>query len=232
MQDEREPNAQTFAPTRVPETRPGPEGGRRHANRLARTRSLADAAIACFLAKGIDGTTIDDVVGAADMAKGSFYRYFTNKEDLVVAIFRPVRERVVAAMDRCSRAVEAAEAPEALELAYAELAGDLLAVLTQAPEVIRLFLQERHGPPSLARVPVVELDTAIREHAIRMAEAGRTHGLLRPLDARIGAMTVVGAVHELLWQQFAGRGHDDPALGASELVEIVLHGVRAPAKET
>jgi len=45
-----------------------------------------DAAATLFIARGIDATTIDDIVAAADVAKGTFYHYFTAKTDVVVAL--------------------------------------------------------------------------------------------------------------------------------------------------
>lgn len=43
---------------------------------------LLDAAKNCFLNKGIDNTTIDDIVNQAKVAKGTFYLYFHNKRDI------------------------------------------------------------------------------------------------------------------------------------------------------
>lgn len=43
---------------------------------------LLDAAKDCFLNKGIDNTTIDDIVNKAEVAKGTFYLYFHNKRDI------------------------------------------------------------------------------------------------------------------------------------------------------
>lgn len=37
-----------------------------------------------LLAQGIRKTSIDDVVRAADMAKGTFYQHFLNKEDFII----------------------------------------------------------------------------------------------------------------------------------------------------
>lgn len=221
------PSSPSYRPSRVPGARPGPEGGRRQQNRLARTQALVDAAVRCFLTQGLDGATIDDVVRAAEVAKGSFYRYFQNKEDVVEAIFLPVTARVGGAMGTCAEAVELAMDPEALESAYRTMASDLLAVFLEAPEVVKLFLQERHGPPTACRQPILVLDAAVREHAVRMARAGRTHGLLRPLDPTLSALVTVGAVHELLWQTLHGRGPADPTGSTVELIDLVLHGVRA-----
>ncbi|HKU97812.1 MAG TPA: TetR/AcrR family transcriptional regulator [Vineibacter sp.] len=64
-----------------------------------------DAAATLFIARGIDATTIDDIVAAADVAKGTFYHYFTAKTDVVVALRDRFSQgfvaRVAAAVDTC-----------------------------------------------------------------------------------------------------------------------------------
>lgn len=216
-----------YVPTKMPEERPGQEGGKRHRNRLARTRALCEAALDCFLAQGIDAVTIDDVVASANMSKGSFYRYFENKEALIAAVFAPVDEAVTGAMGRCAAALEASADESDLEGAYGVFAGELLMLLLDQPLAVRLFLQERHGPATAARAPILALDRALVELALRMVRAGRVTGLLRDSDPKVSGMMVLGAVHELLWQYFQGRGPDDLVTGARELIELVLHGVRA-----
>ena len=76
-------------PRHVPTLRPGPKGGKRDINRRRRTKEICDAGLSLFLQRGIEGVTIDDIVKSASVAKGSFYRYFQDKSDLVAAIFGP-----------------------------------------------------------------------------------------------------------------------------------------------
>ncbi|MCB9663050.1 MAG: TetR/AcrR family transcriptional regulator [Alphaproteobacteria bacterium] len=214
----------------MPEERPGPEGGRRHANRLARTRALCEAAVTRFLADGLDAVTIDEVARAADVSKGSFYRYFQNKEELIGAVFAPIGAEIRDAMGACAVALEAAREEPELTAAYGLLAARLLGVLGTQPEVIRLFLQERHGPATPARAAILALDAEVVELAVRLTHAGQASGLLRRVDPRVSATLVLGGVHELLWRTFLGTGPDDPVASAQQLIDIVLHGVRAPAE--
>jgi AcrR family transcriptional regulator len=46
---------------------------------------LKRAAMALFLARGFEATTIDDIATAADMSRRSFFHYFASKEDVVAA---------------------------------------------------------------------------------------------------------------------------------------------------
>ncbi|PKL45429.1 MAG: hypothetical protein CVV41_00095 [Candidatus Riflebacteria bacterium HGW-Riflebacteria-1] len=44
---------------------------------------LLEAGLDLFFEKGFERTTIDDIIGRADCGKGTFYRYFSNKETLM-----------------------------------------------------------------------------------------------------------------------------------------------------
>jgi AcrR family transcriptional regulator len=45
-------------------------------------RALVDAAREVFVARGFHGTRVDDIVEAAGVSHGAFYRYFRNKDEL------------------------------------------------------------------------------------------------------------------------------------------------------
>src|SRR5688500_8043688 len=105
-----------------PKKRPGPEGGKRDENRKKRSADLQKAALALFLARGIESVTIDEIMDRSKMAKGSFYRYFADKEDLVESLFLAVRGRVVDAFASAESELRAAASNDALMTAYQGLA--------------------------------------------------------------------------------------------------------------
>lgn len=76
----------------------------RQDRRKLRTRdALVGAAESLFAARGPDAVSIDEIVARADIAKGSFYNHFDDKDDLVREIARVIRgeiEREVAAMNK------------------------------------------------------------------------------------------------------------------------------------
>lgn len=53
---------------------------------LQTRRSLCDAARRLFAERGYHGTNLADITSAADKSPGIFYRYFTDKEDILAAI--------------------------------------------------------------------------------------------------------------------------------------------------
>lgn len=48
---------------------------------------IETVAVALFNRKGVEGTSVNDIVARAGIAKGTFYLYFRDKDDLINAVF-------------------------------------------------------------------------------------------------------------------------------------------------
>jgi len=66
--------------------------GRREEKREATRQEILNAARELFQKKGYDETSIDEIVVAANLAKGSFYYHFDSKESLVRALQKAIFE--------------------------------------------------------------------------------------------------------------------------------------------
>lgn len=218
----------TIAPSRAPASRPGPVGGKRDENRQRRTRALGEAALGLFLAHGIEAVTIDDIVDAADTAKGSFYRYFEDKTALVEALVAPVDAAVCTAFATCAESLQNAKGGAALAQPYRALAVSLGAVLFQHPDVIRLYLQEGRTPGTGARAPIARLATHIREGALRLAQVARDEGLVRDIHPGLSATMVQGACEAIAWRVLSGEDLAPVAEIPDAIIGLVLDGMRAP----
>jgi AcrR family transcriptional regulator len=213
-------------PPQLPGERPGQVGGKRDQNRRARTQGLLDAAQRLFLERGIENVSIDDITREANVAKGSFYRYFQDKEDLVVAALAPARTRVIGAFERAERKLLEATGPDRVRRAYMRLGRELAAALMSEPEITRLYLQESRAPAVHARVPVRELERDIAAAALRLSELAFSHGLLRRVPPQVSTLAVIGATERMLHAYFVGDLKLDPTAALTGIVSIVLDGMR------
>lgn len=74
--------------------------------RAARTReALVRAGQALFAERPVDAVAIDDIVQAAQVAKGSFYNHFPDREALVQAVTAEIRSEIEAAVGAANAGV-------------------------------------------------------------------------------------------------------------------------------
>jgi AcrR family transcriptional regulator len=217
------------SPRNVPSQRPGPAGGARDKNRRERVATIAGAGLALYLERGVDGVTVDELVAAAGVAKGSFYRYFRDQEQLVAALIEPLATRFDQAMRRCERALAAAPDAAALPAIYLTLAADMWQPVPGQRRALRLYLRECRGAAVGARRPIVTLAAAVERHAVHITKVARDRGLLREVDPRVVALLVVGAVERLLLAALSGTRLGPVTEVARTLVSVIVDGVRAPS---
>jgi AcrR family transcriptional regulator len=199
----------------------------RDRNRAAQRERLLEAGLECFVERGIANVTVDDITRRAKMAKGSFYRYADDKAALVDALFAPVAAAVEAALDRCDRALVTVDRA-ALAPVYVALATELAGIVARNLSHVRLYLQEARAAPIPERAPVHRLAVLLELRAIALAVRARKAGLVRAVDDRVVAFTVLGAIEALLHAQLGGRGIEANEIPGTvrALIDLVLGGVR------
>jgi AcrR family transcriptional regulator len=75
--------------------------------RWERTRAaLLNAGRTLFAARDIDGITVDQIVAAADVAKGSFYNHFVDKDVFAREIASSVRKQAEQLVDQVNAGIE------------------------------------------------------------------------------------------------------------------------------
>ncbi|GEB50281.1 MULTISPECIES: TetR family transcriptional regulator [Streptomyces] len=70
-----------------------------------RTRdALIRAAHELFVTQGYDATTVDQIAEAVDVSQRTFFRYFTNKEEVALSLHETINDRFYASL--CARPVD------------------------------------------------------------------------------------------------------------------------------
>jgi AcrR family transcriptional regulator len=191
--------------------------GPRSAKRETRRQELIDAAVAVFSAKGVSAVSVDDIVRAAGVAKGTFYLYFATKDDAVNAVATwmvdGVADRIeAAATDPTRSPIERLLAFGAgvREIGDEPYERDLIEVFHR-PE--NRALHDRVGARGLVRLtPVVA----------GIIAAGIERGDFRrqdPLRAAAYVMACFGSLHEVV------SAPEDLPDAIHELHRFVLRGL-------
>lgn len=64
-------------------------------DRVISRKMIREHALALFHEKGVKGTSVNDIVREAGIAKGTFYLYYKNKNDLIEEVFDSYRRQFI-----------------------------------------------------------------------------------------------------------------------------------------
>lgn len=190
---------------------------RREARRQVRRGELVDAALEVFSSRGVTAASVDDIVRAAGVAKGTFYLYFDSKDDAVNA----VAERMV---DEVGDRVEAAANSPGLSPPERLLTlGKALAEIGNQPyqrDLIAVF----HRPENRAvheRISVC-MRARLAPTLAAIIASGIAAGSFRSQDARLAASFVLGSF--TLLHDVVSDPDEMPAVTA-QLHTFILRGL-------
>ena len=148
-------------------------------NRAARTRlALMKAGRKLFAEHAAEGVTIDEIVLAAEVAKGSFYTHFADRDALVAAITQETREWV-------ERRVDAANA---------DVADPARRIARAVCVYLRFAFDEKEQAGVLSRVQAshTSLAAPLNQGLVEDVTRGLAEGRLTVATVESGALFVLG----------------------------------------
>lgn len=180
--------------------------------RRARTRAaLLQAGESLFAAQSVDAVSIDDIVAAADVAKGSFYNHFTDKEALAREIARQVRAEAEARVDQVNEGVT----DPARRMARAQTV--IVRFALENPERARAMMRLFAG----ATLPDAPLNRGVRSDI----EAGLARGAFRGLTVETGVLMAMGMAMVAVSRVLEPRGQTPAADLCRDLNFGLLRGL-------
>ncbi|WP_296599095.1 TetR/AcrR family transcriptional regulator [Phenylobacterium sp.] len=190
-------------------TQPSPQ---RPDRRRVRTRAaLLRAGQELFAARSVDGVSIDDIVGAADVAKGSFYNHFPDKDALARTLADEARRQVEALAAHMGAGVD-----DPAERVARALCGFTRQAAEQ-PEAARLGSRLFQG----AAIPDLPMDRGVRADI----QAGLQSGRFRGLSLEAGVLMAVGVVQIAVARALDTSASGPPSELARELGFGLLRGL-------
>jgi len=167
-----------------------------------RRDAILAAALEEFSARGFEATRLDDVAKRADVAKGTIYLYFRDKESLFQELIRTMLTPVIGSIE----ALGAADVPVSM------LAGRIVDLFvreiyeTRRKDVIRLMISEGRRFPKLAefyyREVLSRIIAAMRAILGRAAARGEVPQGLVDFPQIIAAPGLVAIVWSGLFERF------------------------------
>jgi AcrR family transcriptional regulator len=204
----------------MPITEPAPNGkikgalrkvpNRRDRRKLATRQALLDATLALLASRSIDALSVDEIAMRADVAKGTFYNYFVDKDALKRELAAHVRGRLE---DEIARANEGIGDPaKRIGRAFCCVLRFCLGAPEQAAALARLFPH--------ATDPAAPLNSGARRDAADGIAQGRI--VASSEDAAIAC--IVG-----VFMAAVNRALDLPSGRVREFAQglgvILLHGL-------
>ncbi|HLN92153.1 MAG TPA: TetR/AcrR family transcriptional regulator [Patescibacteria group bacterium] len=198
--------------------RRGPNSGREKRDRILR------AAVKIFSRKGFFNSKVSEIARAAEVADGTIYLYFRNKDDLLISLFEEKMGEVVADVRR--RIANGGNALEKLKI-FIENHMDLLEREAGLVEVLQVEL--RQSTKFLKDYTPVKFFEYL-EIISDILEEGRREGVLRPdLNISIARRAIFGALDELSLTYILSRKPKyHPSVTAAELCRLLLEGLCVP----
>jgi AcrR family transcriptional regulator len=182
--------------------RPQASGGGREARSAARRDAILAAALEEFSARGFEATRLDDVAKRADVAKGTIYLNFRDKEALFQELIRAMLTPIIGSIE----AMGTAELPVNV---LAERIVDLFVTEvyeTRRKDVIRLMITEGRRFPKLAefyyREVLSRIIAAVRGLLARAAARGEVPAALVEFPQIIAAPGLVAIIWSGLFERF------------------------------
>ena len=221
-----------------PESGEPPADGRsaRAQRRREETRSaILEAARVVFRTQGYHQASVADIVQQATVARGTFYLYFDNKQDVLHVLLERFLESIRAQVQRISTGPGAAAPIDQVRANF----GRILACIEEQQDVATIFFASEATLDEESRARIDTFWAQVEGMVADALSVGQALGLVRPCNRAATAVMALGAVRGLFARMLrASDGSELEGLGSpedlvEELIPFVLRGLlRDPGQST
>ncbi len=183
---------------------------------------IIEAATRIFAEKGFFKATVSDVARAAEVAEGTIYLYFKNKDDLLISIFESSMDMFIREVEQALKGVsdpkERLRTLITLHLGLVENHRELAQVLHVELRASSMFMREYTGDKLRQYLRIIQ----------QIIEDGQKDGTFRKeIDPYVLRRTIFGALDELglKWVLSKRKGPLDQF--SKQIVDLFLNGLVA-----
>jgi len=187
-----------------------------------RRRQILASAKAVFADAGYHGASIHAIIERAQIARGTFYLYFSSK----AAVFDSILDQAMTDLRAKLRRIDVADtaaAPPQVQLRE-QIVSALEYVVRDRP-LATMLITAGHTPDAEATERLDQFFAEVRDLLKRALETGVEIGLLRPCKAELVAAAMLGMIRgviELIIHQTDAPTVDEVV---SEMLMVALRGV-------
>ena len=151
-----------------------------------RLDELMAAAEKLFLAKGVEATTINDIVEAAQVAKGTFYHYFSSKNDMLDALGKRYTEKFLGSLEKAMEVCAADDWVGRLDV-WIHASVETYLKTFRTHDIV--YTNHHHHDRSN------QAKSAILDQLLEIIEGGSSAGVWAPEQPRVVALLIYSGVH-------------------------------------
>jgi AcrR family transcriptional regulator len=197
---------------------------------LARREERRLQILACardaFAEHGYQGVTVDDVVGRAQIARGTFYLYFDDKRAVLDALVDEFLERI----GSCIVGIDIAHAELSPREQLRQNVERITRLALSEPALLKIALRDATGLDAAFDAKIASFYEALRGLLGASLAEGQENGLVREGDRAVMVSIGLGGLKELVLDAVTGALDRSPEALVDELMRFLDHGLLVPER--
>lgn len=182
------------------------------------------AAISLFAAKGYHNTTVADIIKHINVARGTFYRYFKDKNDLFSQLlennFRYIKRVLAEVQDKNPHNI--ADLEVILSRSFIELMKQ-----DNSRDFVSIMVNEATGADVVFAQKIQLFYDELAEVFGTYIARVRNTDTIKNMDPRISAYLMLGALKEIFIQWARGDKFDDLEIVLHDASSFIVNGMKA-----
>lgn len=170
----------------------------------ARRREILMAALKAFSDKGYDKTSMNDIVAASGLSKGTLYWYFKNKQALFLAMIDMVFADIGSYFETTLAEMQDLPPPQKLRRVLTGM-DTLMDEMMSFAGLYADFFTQAWQEPSIQENLATQYNRFI-DALVPVIQSGIDEGYFREVDVRTTARTILGAIDGFWFQQILKVG--------------------------
>jgi TetR/AcrR family fatty acid metabolism transcriptional regulator len=186
---------------------------------------IIDAAIEVFSRNGFQNSTISQIARKANVAEGTIYQYFRNKEDLFFSIPIDKTKEFYNELELHLEGIHGAENKIRKFVWY------YLYHLQENPEYARALMLEMRVNRNFAKAKAFEAYRPLTHKILEIIEEGQEEGIIRNDTNKYMIRHLILGILEHIVTRWLLKGEKGDLLDQyNEAVELLIQGIHTPEK--